>query len=375
MSVVRAPNQIQDLEQQIDRLQTAKQSLEHLTQDLQSKNAELESVYRDYETAVGMANEMTVRAEVLELEIRQIFDTSPDAMWIVDRRHRVKRINHALLKLLDTTADEVIGRRCHEVMPISLCGGPQCPLVQFREGASRMESDTEMCRPDGASVPFILTASPFYGLDGELMGVVGSFKDITERKEAEAALQEANRELARMATIDGLTQIANRRRFDECLEKEWRRLQRERKPLALILGDIDFFKNYNDYYGHQMGDDCLWAVAQVIADNVRRPADLPARYGGEEFAVILPNTPLEGAVHVAETVRRAVGKLQINHSRSAVAAHVTMSIGVSAAIPGQDGSIERLLQAADSALYEAKSGGRNCVKSRPMKALAAPEAN
>ncbi len=373
MSVVSVPNQIQDLEQQIDRLQTAKRSLEQLTQDLQSKNAELESVYRDYETAVGMANEMTVRAEVLELEIRQIFDTSPDAMWIIDRRHRVKRINHALLKLLDTSADEVIGRRCHEVMPNALCSGPQCPLVQFREGASRMESDTELCRPDGVSVPFILTASPFYGLDGELNGVVGSFKDITERKEAEAALQEANRELARMATIDGLTQIANRRRFDECLEKEWRRLQRERKPLALILGDIDFFKNYNDYYGHQVGDDCLWTVAQAIAENVRRPADLPARYGGEEFAVILPNTPLEGAVHVAETIRRAVSELQINHSRSAVAAHVTMSIGVSAALPSQDGSIERLLQAADSALYQAKSEGRNCVKSRPMKSLTASD--
>ena len=164
-----------------------------------------------------------------------------------------------------------------------------------------------------------------------------------------------------------MTQIANRRRFDECLEQEWRRLQREGKPLALILGDIDFFKNYNDYYGHQMGDDCLWSVAQALDANVRRPADLAARYGGEEFAVILPNTPLEGALHVAEAIRQAITELQINHSRSAVAAHVTMSIGVSAAFPGQDGSTERLVQTADSALYKAKSEGRNCVRSRPMR--------
>ncbi len=373
MSAVRVSNQIQDLEQKIDRLQTAKRSLEHLARDLQSKNAELESVYRDYEAAVGMANEMTVRAEVLELEIRQIFDTSPDAMWIIDKRHRVKRINESLLKLLNTTVDNVIGRPCHEVMPISLCNGPQCPLTQFRKGASRVEADTEMRPTVGRTIPFILTASPFYGLDGELIGIVGSFKDITERKEAEAALQAVNRELARMATVDGLTQIANRRRFDECLEQEWRRMQRERKPLALMLGDIDFFKFYNDYYGHQMGDDCLWAVAQAVADNVRRPADLAARYGGEEFAVILPNTPLEGAVHVAETIRRAVAELQINHSRSAVAAYVTMSIGVSAVVPGQEGSIERLLQTADSALYQAKSGGRNLVHARPMAPSNVPD--
>ena len=371
-SAVAGPDRIEDLERQILDLQTDKRALESRVRRLQAKNVELEAVYRDYEAALGTANAMTVKAEVLELEIRQIFDTSPDAMWIVDKRHRVKRVNDAMLKLLDTTAEETVGRRCHEVMPVSLCSGPGCPLVKFREGAARVEADTELCQPAGRPVPFILTASPFFGLDGELVGVVGSFKDITERKEAEAALQDANRELARVAAIDGLTQIANRRHFDACLEQEWRRLQRERKPLALILSDIDFFKNYNDYYGHQLGDDCLWSVAQAIEANVRRPADLAARYGGEEFAVILPNTPLEGGLHVAECIRRAVCGLQIDHSRSAVAAHVTMSIGISAAVPGQGGSMERLLQTADAALYQAKSEGRNCVRSRPMPSILSP---
>ena len=372
MNPVAPWDRIKELEQQLQSLQADKRALENQAHQLQVKNAELEAVYRDYEAALGTANAMTVKAEVLELEIRQIFDTSPDAMWIVDKRHRVKRINNAMLKLLETTADETIGRHCHEVMPISLCGGPECPLVRFREGASRLEADTEVCHPDGRTIPFILTASPFFGLDGGLIGVVGSFKDITERKEAEAALQKANRELSRMATIDGLTQIANRRHFDACLEQEWRRLQRERQPLALILGDIDFFKFYNDYYGHQLGDDCLWSVAQAIEANVRRPADLAARYGGEEFAVILPNTHLEGGVHVAEGIRGAVSGLQINHSRSAVAAHITMSIGVSAVVPAEGQSIEKLLQTADSALYQAKSEGRNCVRSRPMGDASSP---
>ncbi|MDJ0991512.1 MAG: diguanylate cyclase [Desulfobacterales bacterium] len=172
--------------------------------------------------------------------------------------------------------------------------------------------------------------------------------------------------------MDGLTQIPNRRHFNACLEQEWRRLQRERQPLALILGAIDFFKNDNDYYGHQLGDDCLCSVAQAIEVSIRRPADLAARYGGEEFAVILPNTPLEGGLHVAESMRRAVSELRIDHSRSAVATHVTMSIGMSAVVPDQGGSIERLLQTTDSALYLAKSEGRNCVRSRPMLSLPSP---
>jgi diguanylate cyclase (GGDEF)-like protein/PAS domain S-box-containing protein len=368
-SGTRVSGRIQVLEQQVDRLQARKEILERQSRDLASRNAELESVYRDYETAVGTANAMTVRAEILELEIRQIFDTSPDAMWIIDGKHRVKRINQALLKLLGTTADKVVGRRCHDIMTISLCHSPQCPLIQFRGGILRMEADTEMLLPTGDPRPSILTASPYFGLDGELIGVVSSFKDITQRKAAEAALQQANRKLARMATVDGLTQIANRRRFDEGLQTEWPRLVRERKPLALIMCDIDFFKNYNDYFGHQMGDDCLWSVAQAIAEAVRRPADIAARYGGEEFAVILPDTPLKGALHVAEAIRCAVTALQIHHPRSTAAAHVTLSLGVAATVPDRNGSIEMLLQAADSALYQAKSEGRNRVKARPVKAV------
>ncbi|MBL0714642.1 MAG: GGDEF domain-containing protein, partial [Desulfosarcina sp.] len=133
--------------------------------------------------------------------------------------------------------------------------------------------------------------------------------------------------------------------------------------------DIEHFKNYNVYFGLQLGDDCLWAVAQAILESVRRPADLAARYGGEEFGVILPNTLLKGALHVAETIRRAIVGLQLNHPRSATSDHVTLSLGVSAAYPDQNGSIEMLVQGADSALYKAKSGGRNCVTSQPMKVL------
>ena len=161
-----------------------------------------------------------------------------------------------------------------------------------------------------------------------------------------------------MVAIDGLTGIANRRRFDEMLEREWLCALRERTPLSLIMLDVDFFKLYNDAYGHQQGDDCLKSVAKALAGAVLRPGDLPARYGGEEFALILPHTPLEGARCVGERVLENIRALGIEHRSSKVAPCVTASIGVAGCIPGSDREPAGLLQLADRALYAAKQQGR-----------------
>jgi diguanylate cyclase (GGDEF)-like protein len=184
-------------------------------------------------------------------------------------------------------------------------------------------------------------------------------QEIDHRVVAETLLQEANKKLEQLVNLDGLTQLANRRCFDEYLEQEWQRLGREQLPLSLIMCDIDFFKNYNDTYGHVTGDDCLRKVSGVIKQSVRRPADLAARYGGEEFVLVLPNTDIEGAVSIAESIRHQLSDLAIPHEDSPVSQFVTLSLGVTCLTPKIDSNPSVLLTAADYALYRAKELGRD----------------
>jgi len=176
-------------------------------------------------------------------------------------------------------------------------------------------------------------------------------------------LDDANRELTRLSSVDGLTGIANRRSFDDTLQREWRQAIRRSRAISLLIADVDQFKQFNDGYGHQAGDECLKAVAQIFEHQIRRSTDLVARYGGEEFAVILPDTDEEGAVCVAEKIRAAVMGLQIEHRYSQVAPELTVSIGSASAWParGNEGGYLALVQRADQALYQAKREGRNRV--------------
>lgn len=182
-----------------------------------------------------------------------------------------------------------------------------------------------------------------------------------QSRKAEYTLKLANQKLRLLASLDGLTQVANRRRFDEYLDQEWRRMKREKMPLSLIICDVDYFKLYNDNYGHQAGDDCLKKIAQTIRQALNRPGDLVARYGGEEFAIILPNTNPEGAVTVAENIRLEVQNLHILHSQSHISEFVTISLGVASMIPQAEKSPEELISLADQALYHAKNQQRNCT--------------
>jgi diguanylate cyclase (GGDEF)-like protein len=182
-----------------------------------------------------------------------------------------------------------------------------------------------------------------------------------QQSELYTQLEKANQQLKQLAILDGLTSIANRRYFDLVLNNEWQRLAREQKSLSLILSDIDYFKNYNDTFGHQEGDRCLQQVAKILKQAVRRPADLVARYGGEEFAVILPNTNSQGALFVANIIRQALKRSKLPHPQSQVSAYVTLSIGTATIIPQSDRNESVLIKMADNALYLAKQQGRDRI--------------
>lgn len=174
-------------------------------------------------------------------------------------------------------------------------------------------------------------------------------------------LEAANLALQHLANVDGLTGLANRRRFDYYLNTQWINSAQEKCPLSLILCDVDFFKFYNDEYGHPAGDICICKVGSVLNDHARKNQDLVARYGGEEFAVIMPYTDVSGAFYVAKRMRTGINNLQISHSASMISQYVTMSIGVATMIPTWESSPSDLIMATDQALYQAKKQGRNRI--------------
>ncbi|SKB15653.1 putative signal transduction response regulator [Planktothrix sp. PCC 11201] len=201
-------------------------------------------------------------------------------------------------------------------------------------------------------------------------GFAITIRDITARKKTELALQEANQKLKELANLDSLTQIANRRCFDACLQREWEVLAQQQRPLTLIMFDLDGFKPYNDHYGHLAGDDCLVQISQAVYQctrhqDLRRPIDLVARYGGEEFIVLLSGKDLATGIQVAERIQQAIYRLKIPHEYSNVREIVTVSLGIASVIPSLEVQPNYLIELADQALYNAKQQGRDryCISS------------
>ncbi|HCY85272.1 MAG TPA: diguanylate cyclase response regulator [Desulfobacteraceae bacterium] len=185
---------------------------------------------------------------------------------------------------------------------------------------------------------------------------------VAELEALKYELEESNEKLRQLSSLDGLTDLPNRRFFDETLVREWQRGRRKQTPLTLIIADIDHFKAYNDAYGHVIGDDCLKKVARGLDKSILRDVDIIARYGGEEFAAILPETDQDGGILIAERMLSTIRKLNITHEHSKTADHVTVSLGVATTIPSDSANATRLIQAADRALYTAKASGRNAFK-------------
>lgn len=204
----------------------------------------------------------------------------------------------------------------------------------------------------GHELYLAIDAGPIYDASGKLLAVVETLRDMTVQKRAQI-------ELEKLAHNDGLTGVFNRRGFDDKLRAEWSRNSRDNLPLSLIMLDVDYFKRYNDTYGHQAGDEALRRIGTALERAVQRPADLVARYGGEEFAVILPSVEESGALVVAEAIRREVRALNMPHSANEAADRVSVSLGVATVVPRHGEAPASLVELADRALYQAKHAGRN----------------
>ena len=310
------------------------------------------------------------------------------ATFVVDADCRVVIWNRACERLTGLKASEVIGTReqwrafyteprpcLADLIALGRTGEITAHYDEYdRSGSDAVLSDCYRVRSWidmprlGARIYLTADAGPIYDESGKLVAVVETLRDMSVQKEAEA-------ELERLATRDGLTSVANRRSFDETLHAEWRRATREARTLSLLMIDVDFFKPYNDAYGHQGGDECLRQVAAAMSNVVKRSSDAVARYGGEEFAILLPATDPPGACIVAERIRAAVEALRLPHSGSTVADHVTVSIGVASVVVTTEGVPTQLVGAADAALYRAKHKGRNRVVLADSEASLAAQAD
>lgn len=323
--------------------------------------------------------------EKSETFLRSIFITANDGIITTDATGIILAINHAIERDFGYTEKEMLGNNIKIIMADDM--GPKHD--QYMEHYLKSKApvltgrmlDVMGKRKDGSMFPMEITVSEAR-VDDKIY-FTGIIRDISERKEYEKAmndmmkelaqakldlekansqLQDRNKALTRLSELDALTGLANRRFLMNAFGQEWFRHQRNNRPISVILLDIDFFKRFNDSYGHQAGDECLKRIAVVLKQNIARPGDFIARYGGEEFIAVLPETEPEGAWHLAEKMRRAVEKLQIIHNGSNIAGHVTISGGVASIIPNANNNCELLIKWADEALYEAKHSGRNCIR-------------
>jgi diguanylate cyclase (GGDEF)-like protein/PAS domain S-box-containing protein len=292
---------------------------------------------------------------------QSLIHSSAEAIYFVDaetgrfryaNERAIRESGYSLAELSGLTVGQVVADS-----PLGESGDAWTEWVTSLESQPAAVIEGRQRCKNGETFPVELSAS--LATVGSRRFVVGIAEDISERKRAEVQQVELQERLLALSFLDGLTGIANRRRFDEYLATEWRRAARQGTSLGLILIDLDHFKLYNDRYGHLLGDECLRKVAGVLESAVSRPADLVARFGGEEMAMLLPETSQEGASRMAEKIRLRVERLELPHQDSPVSPVVTISVGVGWSTPKPGDSLDRFLNAVDAALYRAKREGRN----------------
>lgn len=297
-----------------------------------------------------------------EAYLQSIMDATVEVILTMDSNGRTEMVNPAVENIFGYQVGEVIGKNISMLMPVNI--ERQHPLwmdAYLENGGFTLSGrriETEGKRKDGSYFPLEISVSD-KTINGKHI-FTSIMRDITEQKNSLDALTVKNTELQYLSAHDDLTGLQNRRTADEFLQREWNRAVRAKSMITILMIDVDFFKKYNDRYGHQGGDACLQRVATTMKLVLNRPSDMIARYGGEEFIAILPETDSDGALLVAENIRRAVNDLEIPHEASEKE-FVTISIGIGTTRPVKLMNYEKLVRCADKALYQAKARGRNCV--------------
>jgi diguanylate cyclase (GGDEF)-like protein/PAS domain S-box-containing protein len=314
------------------------------------------------EVSTAESKRLQISLQASEMRFRLLAEASSDVIVLANLLGERRYVSPAATEVLGWESEELAGGTDREIVHPDDIARLEALMEECRAG-KLTDALPYRCRKSDGSYLWMEANLRLYrdAVTGEPIGFVNVVRDISNRKAAEEELKRAFLLAENHAKIDGLTGIANRRRLDEALESEWRRAMRDRTPVSLLMIDVDHFKSYNDIYGHLSGDTCLRTTAVTIGEIIHRSSDLLARYGGEEFVVVLPNTDSNGAERLAEQIRSAVQLLVIPHCGNSHGV-VTVSIGCATQKPGHDSIFTELLRAADGALYQAKSGGRNCVK-------------
>ncbi len=284
-----------------------------------------------------------------------MLDSISNGIIELDQNKRIIYANPAALSFFSMTPETMLGKNISQLFPVP-SNDPLYKMINPPE--TRKESDQQSIQM--AIQERILNINVVAsGASRETQVII--LEDITQRETSKQKLIEANNKLEILARIDGLTSVSNRRHFDDLLPQEWGRMRREKGELALLICDVDYFKPYNDTYGHLEGDTCLRRIAQAIDSSLQRPSDIVARYGGDEFVILLPNTNLDGALHLADEIHAQVSQLRIKHEQSPIADWVTVTIGACSGFPDEALPEYKFIWLADKALYEAKLKGRNCA--------------
>lgn len=339
-----------------------------------------------------ISSPLITSVEKTESQLNTILNTVVDSVITTDTAGTILSINTSGEKMFGYTAKELVGSNVDKLMPQEFRDTHK-HILDKRDNAMEkriigVSRQVHGQRKDGTVFPIEIALGKASIADQIIY--TGIIRDITERKHNEEqliqyrdqlehqvaqrteALAKANRKLEQLAREDALTGIANRRVFDEVLTQEIRRAKRNKTPLSLIICDIDYFKNYNDTYGHLAGDRCLQKVAKTIESGFQRAGELVARYGGEEFAIILPLLDNAAAMERAENIRQAIWDLNVTHERSEIDQRVSVSLGVATTQGEAVASVQALVHAADNALYTAKHNGRNCVANEPPDTVTHP---